>query len=187
MKKKEKAPSSVRMVKLSGRINSPSASATKSWKTSKWPENDQFRQFHFLIKRFFDSNCTSIDAESQMQFFEITYRFLGCSVNEILTKNVLKNRSTKFRPPDGHRSRKVLFRCHSEFNEIWQRCYWHLVKCVGQVSSAFDWYFSRKTTLKIDDNCHYTTLAPTWLDYTLNYLLSWVVFIFLLDLCPKEF
>ena len=67
-------------------------------KTQKWPENDQFRQFHFLTKRFFGSNSTSFDAELQMKFFETIFRFVGCLVLELLTKNVSKNRSTTFRP-----------------------------------------------------------------------------------------
>ena len=110
--KNAKAPSSVGSVKLIGRLYRPRppASATKSWKNPKWPENDQFRQFDFLIKRFFGSSYTPFDAELQMEFFEITCRSIGCTVIELLTKNVSKNRSTKFRPPDGHGSRKVHFR-----------------------------------------------------------------------------
>ena len=65
-------------------------------KTPKWPGNDQFRQFHFLIKRFFGTNYTPFEAKLQMEFFEITYRFVGCFVLELLAKNVSKNRSLKF-------------------------------------------------------------------------------------------
>ena len=79
-------------------------------KTPKWPGNDQFRQFHFLIKRFYGPNYSPFDAELRIGFFEITYRFVGCLVLELLTKNVAKNRSTKFRQSEGHGSRKVRFR-----------------------------------------------------------------------------
>ena len=88
----------------------PPATATKSWKNPKWSENDQFRKFHFFIKHFYGLSYTPFDAELQMGFFEITYRFVGCSVIELLTKNVAKNRSTKFRQSEGHGSRKVHFR-----------------------------------------------------------------------------
>ena len=55
-------------------------------KTPKWPENDQFRKFQFLIKRFFGPSYTSFDAELQIGYIEITYRSAGHSVLELLTK-----------------------------------------------------------------------------------------------------
>ena len=85
-------------MKLIGRLYTPRppASATKSWKTPKWPKNDQFRQFSFLIKRFFGSSYISFEAESKIKFFEINYRFVRRSIIELLMKNMPKNRSTKF-------------------------------------------------------------------------------------------
>ena len=68
-------------------------------KAQKWPKNDQFWQIHFLNKRLFDSNYTPIDAEWQMEFFEITYRFLICSSLMQSTKNVSKKRRTNFADP----------------------------------------------------------------------------------------
>ena len=73
-------------------------------------KNDQFRYFHFLNKSFKHSRCRPFDAELQMEFFEITSRFVVRLVLELLTKNPSKNRSTEFRPPDGHGSQKVHFR-----------------------------------------------------------------------------
>ena len=90
----------------SGKIIKPRLpfAATKSReieKKPKWPKNDQFRQFHFLNTRFFDSSYTPIDAKWEKKFFEITCRFLTGSVLEILTKNVQRNQSTKFCRPSG--------------------------------------------------------------------------------------
>ena len=79
--------------------------ATKSWKPPKWPEYDQFRTFHFSIKRFYGLEYSLIDVELQGGFFEIFYRFVVRLVLELLTKNVSKNLSTKFR--HGHGSRKL--------------------------------------------------------------------------------
>ena len=49
---------------------------------------------------------------------------------------------------------KSIFDDDSEFNQIWWRCYRYSVGCVGQVSSAFDEYFSRKPKLKINEIFH---------------------------------
>ena len=85
-----RAPSSVKNVKLIWIIDWPrpftTKIATKSGKSPKWRENDQFRQINFLIKRFFGSSYTPFDAELHKGFFEITSRFLSCSVIELTTK-----------------------------------------------------------------------------------------------------
>ena len=82
--KRERAPSSVETVKLIGRIVSPAHRQKRQnhEKARKWPDNDQFRQFNFLIKRFYRLSYISFEAELQMGFFEITSRSLGCSVIE---------------------------------------------------------------------------------------------------------
>ena len=61
-------------------------------KNPKWPGNDQFCQFDFLIKRFYGSSYTPFDAELQVGFFEINFRFVGHFVSDLLAKNVSKNR-----------------------------------------------------------------------------------------------
>ena len=98
-----KAPSSGRYVKLVGEYLGPAHRLDRQnrEKTPKWPKNDQFRQIHFLTKHCFGSIYTPFDAELQMGFFEINFKFERCLVLELLTKNVAKNRSMDFRPPDG--------------------------------------------------------------------------------------
>ena len=68
-------------------------------KALKWSKNDQFRQIHFLNKQFWYLNYTSIDAEWQKTFFEITCRFVTGFVLELLTKNASKNRRPNFADP----------------------------------------------------------------------------------------
>ena len=88
-------------------------------KSLKWPQNDQFRQFQFLIRQFFGSNYTPFEAELQTGFFETTYRSVGYSVTEILTINEPKNRSTNFAHPMVMDPEKSIFDDDSEFNQIW--------------------------------------------------------------------
>ena len=48
---------------------------------------------------------------------------------------------------------KSIFADDLEFDQIWWTGCQHLVEWVGQNPSVFDRYFSRKTIMKINDNC----------------------------------